>query len=190
MKKIVLVALILTFSLLLSAEKAADFKLEDINGNFIKLSDLQKDGLVILDFWATWCVPCKNELPKLNELHTKYDNVTVVAISADKPRDKQKVVAHVKSNHFEFVTLFDTAKTVQKQFNVTNIPRTFIVAPDGEILLDHTGYQRGDEAEYEELIGQWLKNQQPAEEHEKANKQESEPEEEGCESSCTHPCHE
>ncbi|MCF7794284.1 MAG: TlpA family protein disulfide reductase [Candidatus Cloacimonetes bacterium] len=160
MKKILLSIIVLSVAFVLMADdQAVEFKLENIKGKMVKLSDLQKDGLVIIDFWATWCVPCKNALPKLNELHNKYDNVTVVAISTDKPRKKDKAVSHIKSNRFNFVTLFDPTKTVQKQFNVTNIPRTLMIDPEGNIIYDHTGFQRGDEVEYEEVIQSWLEDQ-------------------------------
>ncbi|RLC47185.1 MAG: hypothetical protein DRI23_11615 [Candidatus Cloacimonadota bacterium] len=144
---------------LAAAEKAGDFKLENIEGKQVKLSDFQKEGLVILDFWATWCVPCKNSLPKLNELHKKYDNVNVVTICTDKPRKKSEAISHVKSNKFKFHTLFDSKKVVQKQFNVTNIPFSLIIDQDGTILYEHTGYQRGDEKHYEEIIIEWLEKQ-------------------------------
>ena len=160
MKNIIVLALIIVIAFNLSAaDKAGDFKLENIDGKQVKLSDLQKEGLVILDFWATWCVPCKNGLPKLNELHKKYDNVTVVAVCADKPRKKDKAVSHIKSNRFSFVTLFDTKSVVQKMFNVSNIPRTIFITPDSNIIYDHTGYQRGDEKHYEEIIIKWLDGQ-------------------------------
>lgn len=157
-----------------AADKAGDFKLENLEGKQVKLSDYLGQGLVIVDFWATWCVPCLNGLPKLDELQQKYENITVLAISTDKPRDKSKAITHIKSNHFQFQTLFDTNKIVQKQFNVTNIPRTFIIAPDGTILYDHTGFQRGDEKHYEEVIIKWLEEQKETEKPE------------GCDE--THPC--
>jgi cytochrome c biogenesis protein CcmG, thiol:disulfide interchange protein DsbE len=144
----------------LAADKVANFKLEDIKGQQVWLSELQKEGLVILDFWATWCVPCKNGLPKLDEIHRKYDNVTVVTICTDKPRNKLEAKAYLKSNKFSFVALFDTQGTVKKMLNVTNIPRTLIVAPNNEIIYDHTGYQRGDEKHYIEVIEHWQKDQE------------------------------
>ena len=147
-----------------AADKAGDFKLENLEGKQVKLSDYLGQGLVIVDFWATWCVPCLNGLPKLDELHRKYDNVNVLAISTDKPRDKSEAITLIKSNQFQFQTLFDPNKIVQKQFNVTSIPRTFIFAPDGTILYDHTGYQRGDEKHYEEVIIKWLEEQEECEE--------------------------
>ncbi|MCF7858609.1 MAG: TlpA family protein disulfide reductase [Candidatus Cloacimonetes bacterium] len=157
MKFYMIIILILIFGIQLNAaDKVSDFKLEDIKGKQVKLSDFQKDGLVILDFWATWCVPCKNSLPKMNELHEKYDQVNVVTICTDKPRKKSKAISFIKSKRFSFYTLFDTKKVVQKQFNVTSIPYSLIIDQDGKILYEHTGYQRGDEKHYEEIILQWL----------------------------------
>ncbi|MFC1887302.1 TlpA family protein disulfide reductase [Candidatus Cloacimonadota bacterium] len=159
LKALVLILILVYVVLGLSADKVTDFKLEDIKGKQVWLSEFQKDGLVILDFWATWCVPCKNGLPKLDEIHQKYDKVTVVTICTDKPRKKTEAKAYLKSNKFSFVSLFDPQGTVRKMFNVTNIPRTLIVAPDGEIIYDHTGYQRGDEKHYEEVVEKWLSTQ-------------------------------
>ncbi len=160
MKNIFVFIMIILLTLqLVATEKVSDFKLENIEGKQVKLSDFQKEGLVILDFWATWCSPCIKGLPKLNELHEKYDNVNVVAVSTDKPRKKSAAISHIKSNRFKFHTLFDPNKIVQKQFNITNIPRTLIIDQDGTIIYDHTGYQRGDEKHYEEVIVKWMEEQ-------------------------------
>lgn len=164
MKIIWLIAALMIIAISLNAlDKAGDFKLENIDGKQVKLSDMQKEGLVILDFWATWCVPCKNGLPKLNELHEKYEMVNVIAVCTDKPRQKAEAVSLIKSNKYSFHTLFDSNKTVQKQFNITNIPRTLIIDQNSEIIFDHTGYQRGDEKEYEEVIIKWLAEQETGE---------------------------
>lgn len=175
MKNIFVIILILLIAIQLTAsEKAGDFKLENLKGKQVKLSDFQEEGLVILDFWATWCVPCKNGLPKINELHEKYDSVNVLAINVDKPRKKSNAISHVKSNRFTFHTLFDPKKNVQKQFNVTNIPRTLIIDQDGKIIYDHTGYQRGDEKHYEEVIIKWLEEQEVDETEDVEPEQETE----------------
>lgn len=159
--KAIVLAIVLIFAIAgLLADKVTDFKLEDIRGKQVWLSEIQKDGLVIIDFWATWCVPCKNSLPKMNEIHLKYDRVNVVTICIDKPRNKMEAKAFLKSNRFSFISLFDPQGNVMKMFNVTNIPRSFIIAPDGEILYDHTGYQRGDEKQYEKVIETWLRDQE------------------------------
>jgi peroxiredoxin len=175
MKNILVILLIIVMAFqLAAADKAGEFKLENLEGKQVKLSDFQEKGLVILDFWATWCVPCKNGLPKINELHEKYDNVNVLAINVDKPRKKSSAISHVKSNRFTFHTLFDPKKNVQKQFNVTNIPRTIIIDKDGTIIYDHTGYQRGDEKHYEEVIIKWLEEEQTTEPTDEAPEQDAE----------------
>ena len=159
MKRSILIVLAaLGAFVLLAEEPTIDFRLEDLNGKQQKLSELQQDKLVILDFWATWCDPCKKALPKLNELHNKYDEVLVIAINMDKPRKKSDAVSHIKSNRFDFITLFDPAGNVARQFNVTSIPRTLMLSPGGEVFYDHTGYQRGDEKEYEKKIQEWLES--------------------------------
>jgi cytochrome c biogenesis protein CcmG, thiol:disulfide interchange protein DsbE len=164
MKNKILIMLVLLVTVqLFAAEKATDFKLENIEGKQVKLSDFQKEGLVILDFWATWCVPCKKSLPKMNELHEKYENVNVVTICTDKPRKKSEAISHVKSNKFKFHTLFDSKKVVQKQFNVSNIPYALVIDQDGTILYEHTGYKRGDEKHYEDVIVEWLEKQKETE---------------------------
>jgi len=165
-KIIVLLIIFTGIAQILSADEVADFKLEDIKGKQVRLSELQGDGLVILDFWATWCVPCKNALPKLDEIHRKFDNVNVITICTDKPRKKMAAKTFLKSNKFSFYSLFDPQNTVKKLMNVTNIPRTFILDPDGEIIYDHTGFQRGDEKHYEEVIVNWLKQQEQQEQQE------------------------
>jgi peroxiredoxin len=153
-----IIVILLLAASLFTAEKAQDFQLENIKGKMVKLSDFQKEGLVILDFWASWCVPCKKALPELNKLHKQYENVNVVTICTDKPRTQPKAIAEVKSHKYEFHTLLDSKKIVQKQYNIINIPVTIIIAPDGEILLEHTGFKRGDEKHYKEVIENWLKS--------------------------------
>lgn len=147
----------LLFSQLSALEKAVDFKLENMKGKQVKLSEFLEKGLVVLDFWATWCEPCKKALPKLSKIQDIYkDKITVITVSCDKPRSKDKAKAYIKSKKFNIVNLFDTKKNVQKLYNITNIPRTIIIDPDSTILYDHTGYQHGDEEEIEAEILKWI----------------------------------
>ncbi len=160
--------LILIIVQLFALDKAPDFKLENMKGKQVKLSDFLEKGPVILDFWATWCEPCKKELPALSKIQDMYkDSITVITISCDKPRSKSKAKAYIKAQKLNVVNLFDTKKDVQKLFNVTNIPRTIIVAPDSTIIFDHTGYQRGDEKHIIEAIDKWF--QQTEKENEEEN---------------------
>ncbi len=162
------IILILIIVQLFALDKAPDFKLENMKGKQVKLSDFLEKGPVILDFWATWCEPCKKELPALSKIQDIYkDSITVITISCDKPRNKNKAKAYIKAQKLNVVNLFDTKKDVQKLFNVTNIPRTLIIVPDSTIIFDHTGYQRGDEKHIIEAIDKWF--QQTEKENEEEN---------------------
>jgi peroxiredoxin len=152
-----IIILIIFVENLFALEKALDFKLENMKGKQVKLSDFLEKGPVILDFWATWCEPCKKELPALSKVQDMYnDSITVITVSCDKPRNKNKAKAYIKAQKLNVVNLFDTKKDVQKLFNVTNIPRTLIIAPDSTIIFDHTGYQRGNEKYIIEAINKWF----------------------------------
>ena len=154
---ILIIILIVFVGNLFALDKAQDFKLENMKGKQVKLSDFLEKGPVIIDFWATWCEPCKKELPALSKIQDMYkDSLTVITISCDKPRSKDKAKSYIKSQKLNVVNLFDTKKDVQKLFNVTNIPRTLIIAPDSTIIFDHTGYQRGNEKHIEEAIDKWF----------------------------------
>ena len=168
MKKIILIMTILTFTTfaLISMEigkngnlgKAADFSLEDAEGNVVKLSQFE-DKLILLDFWATWCVPCIKELPHLSNIQEKYgDDVVVLAISIDKARKVSKAKALVKSNGYKFTTLLDPKQEVANLYNMVNPPRTMLIDPQLNIVFQHDGYKLGDEKHLEAEIINWLKH--------------------------------
>jgi len=135
---------------LFAAQQFANFTLEDINGDRIDSENLLDKKAIVIDFWATWCSPCKKALPALSHLTEKYkDDIYVVCISIDKARDKDKAISMVKSKKYSFITLFDPSKKVAGMMNVTSIPRTYIIDQNRQIMYDHSGYTQGDEHELE-----------------------------------------
>lgn len=164
MKQIVffLIIIILLGSSLFSDEtaqksKAQDFELENMKGKKIKLSDVYKDKLVILDFWANWCLPCKKQLQYLDIFQQKYgDHIQVIAVDIDKARHVSKAKAYIKSKRYSFEVLFDTDNKVKRLYNVTNPPNTIIISTDGKIIWLHLGYKKGDEKKIEEQIIKWI----------------------------------
>ncbi|MBM4398784.1 MAG: TlpA family protein disulfide reductase [Candidatus Cloacimonetes bacterium] len=156
MKIILLLLCLLVTVSLLYAEKMPDFKLPDISGKEVKLEDLLNKGPVIIDFWASWCAPCKKGMAALNKLAEKSDSLTVVVVSIDAPKDIAKAKSYLKSSGYKFIALFDSDKKLAKRLNVVNPPRTYIIDKTGEIVLIHDGYEPGTEKIYEEKIREMI----------------------------------
>ncbi|MBC8313538.1 MAG: TlpA family protein disulfide reductase [Candidatus Cloacimonetes bacterium] len=159
MKKVLIIFFVIYGTLLFAnndstkVATAHDFELENLKGKKIKLSDIYKDKLVVLDFWANWCVPCKKELPELDKLQKKYkDFIQVIAVDIDKARHLSKAKTYAKSKKFSFEIVFDTDQKVMNLYNVKVPPFTFIISKNGEIIWSHLGYKRGDEKEIETQI--------------------------------------
>ena len=155
MIKKVMLALLL-FCVVLFAEeykKAPDFKLRDIKGKTVELKDVLEKGPVLIDFWASWCVPCKEEMPIFNELYAKYRDkgLSMFLITIDKGSAIQKAKSFVKSKGFDFTVLFDPKKKVFKSFGCkSKVPVTFVLNKKGEIVFKHDG--KGTKKMFEDAI--------------------------------------
>jgi len=153
MKNLIFVIIIILSINVFASEKLPDFSLQDLNGKQVKISDFIGEQPVIIDFWATWCAPCLKELPKLDKMQKQFgDSLLVIAISTDKPRKKNEVKKHIKSQKFKFTTLLDTRGEARKLLNIKNIPFTLLIDKNGEIVYDHLGYNTGDEKHLEEQL--------------------------------------
>ena len=134
--------------------KAPDFSAKDLSGKTVKLSDLLKTGPVLVDFWTTWCKPCKNELPELDKLYRTYRDrgFQVVALSQDDPKSVLAVKPLVTQKKWEMIVLTDTKRDVGNLFNVRNYPTSFLIAQDGTIASFAQGYMPGDEKQLEAKV--------------------------------------
>jgi len=133
-----------------------DFRLPDVNNKQVKLADLLNKGPVLIDFWASWCVPCKKGMVALNQLAERYDSLTVVVVSIDAPKDVAKARSYLKTNSYKFIGLFDSEKVLANKLNVVNPPRTLILDKTGTIVFEHEGYEAGTEKTYEAKIRELL----------------------------------
>ena len=112
---------------------APDFTLQTSNGNSVSLSDF-KGKAVLLNFWATWCVPCKKELPSMQRLYDflKKDGIEVIAISIDR-NQRERVNQYVKDYHLTFPVLLDPSQKVRKNFFIMGLPTSYLIGGDGKL---------------------------------------------------------
>ncbi len=137
---------------------AVDFTLEDLNGELFTLSEHLGSGPIIIDFWATWCKPCKDAMPHLQKLHEKYNEqgLTVIAISTDSPKSQSKVKPFIRSRRYTYTILFDPNSEVLKQLQGRNLPYQVLIDKDGKVVETRMGYSPGDENILEEKIKEML----------------------------------
>ena len=128
----------------LVGKAAPQFKLASLEGPELSLAD-QKGSVVVLDFWATWCGPCRQAMPHLNQLYKdrKADGLKVWAVN--QREDKEKVSGFMKSNGLEMPALLDSDGAVADQYRVRGIPQTVVIGRDGNVKNVFVGFGPGSE---------------------------------------------
>lgn len=130
--------------------------LEDIDGNTFNTSEIKNDGKpILINFWATWCSPCKRELNNIAEVYDDWveeTGVEIYAISIDDARNAPKVKPYVDGVAWDYTVLLDKNSDFRRQMGVVNVPHSFLVDQNGKIVHQHTSYQEGDEIELYEKI--------------------------------------
>jgi len=114
----------------------------DLNGEAFSLASYEGE-VVILDFWATWCPPCKRAMPHLQEIHEEHDGqgISVVAVATDQ-QGAEIVGPFIEKNGYTFRVVPDATQVVSRQFGgIRSIPTTFIIGPDGKVKNKFVGYQ-------------------------------------------------
>jgi peroxiredoxin len=138
-------------------EKAPDFTGRTLTGKNIKLSEL-RGRVVLINFWGTWCAPCKEELPYFNRLYGKYKNIglEILAVNVDKVRSQ--AVGMSGAMGLTFPVILDPAGDLSDLYRIRNMPTTFVVGKDGRIRYLHWGFgSANDPPRYENEIRGLLK---------------------------------
>jgi len=146
----------LMFTLQANAQKEIpNISVKDLDGNSLNMNEITKEkGVKIISFWATWCVPCINELDAISEVYDDWKdetNVELIAIATDDARTKKRIKPLINGKGWEYKILLDENQDLQRSLNITTIPHV-IVIKDGEIVFRHTGYFPGAENQlYDEV---------------------------------------
>jgi thiol-disulfide isomerase/thioredoxin len=130
---------------------APDFSLPARDGSEVRLSSLQGQ-VVMINFWATWCGPCRKEMPLLEQLQAKYGPLGFTLLGVNVEPDSAAATAWLKGVPVSFPILFDTRNAVAASFDVQGMPSSVFVDRAGRVRHVHRGYQPGDESQYADLI--------------------------------------
>lgn len=130
------------------AGQGVQFVLPDLDGRNISLEEELAQGPVVLDFWATWCKPCIQALPKLAEIAADYQDrgVRVYTVNIDGPRNLAKIRPFLQRHRLQLPVLLDRTNQVMKQFQLLAPPATLVLTAEGGVVYRHQGYRPGDEA--------------------------------------------
>src|SRR6516164_9580835 len=137
---------------------APDFALKDLKGDEISLASL-RGKVVFLNIWATWCAPCREEMPSIESLYKDFKaNKDFVVLAVSQDTDGTAVRPFIEKNHLQFTVLLDPRNEVGEHYDVNGIPETFIIGRDGRIVAHHVGPYDWSNADVREGLQELIKS--------------------------------
>lgn len=130
---------------------APPFTLSARSGANVSLAQY-KGQVVMLNFWASWCGPCRQEMPLLDSIYTKYKRMGFTLIGVNVEPDSKAANDWLKQTPVSFPILYDKESKVSKMYDVEGMPSTVIIDRAGKVRVLHRGYKPGDENEYLDSI--------------------------------------
>jgi peroxiredoxin len=138
------------------AAPAPDFTLRSSEGGNTRLAEL-RGRVVMVNFWATWCGPCKIEMPHLSRIYEKYRSAGFVLLGINIDEDPRQALALAARLNVRFPVLFDTDKSVSRRYALDSMPGTVLIDRDGRVRHVHRGYRDGMEQTYERQVRELVK---------------------------------
>ncbi len=137
---------------------APDFSWQNADGKIVHLSDL-RGKVVLIDFWATWCGPCRMTIPHVEAIYNKFKDkgVVVIGVNLDNKANRQKVEQFIKEKGITYLVISDPNGAVASQYGATSIPRFFFIDKHGRIAKMVVGYNPNMEKTFSEEIEALLK---------------------------------
>lgn len=132
-------------------ENAPDFTLKTLEGSNLRLEEY-RGQVVLLNFWASWCGPCRQEMPILDRLHQRYEDTGFAVLGVNVEGKAKPAQEIVDKTNVTFPVLIDQAQATSKLYNLQAMPSTVVIDRDGVIRYIHRGYKPGDEAKYVEVV--------------------------------------
>ncbi|MEM7432434.1 MAG: TlpA disulfide reductase family protein [Pseudomonadota bacterium] len=140
----------------LKGQQAPDFALKSSTGENLRLSEYRGD-VVMINFWATWCGPCRQEMPLLDALYDRYERVGFSLLGVNIDDDSSKAMDMVSELGVSFPVLFDARKEVSRMYDVDAMPVTILLDREGNVRHVHQGYKPGYEDLYLDEIRSLLR---------------------------------
>jgi peroxiredoxin len=140
----------------MEGQQAPDFALKSSTGENLRLSEYRGD-VVMINFWATWCGPCRQEMPLLDELYNRYQRVGFNLLGVNIDDDSRRAMQMAEELGIDFPVLFDASKEVSRLYEVEAMPVTVLVDREGTVRYVHHGYKPGYEEKYLDQIRSLLR---------------------------------
>jgi len=166
MKKYFLASCLLLLTFIAQAQNKKNFpavNIKTLDGKPFNTKDLDNNGKpMVVSFWATWCKPCIQELMNISEVYEQWQKETgvkLIAISIDDARNTAKVPGFVKGKDWKYEVYLDPNSDLKRELGVNNVPHTFLLDGNKNIVWDHNSYTNGDEEKLYELIQKLTKGE-------------------------------
>ncbi len=135
---------------------APDFTLSSSTKQNIRLAEL-RGQVIMLNFWATWCNPCRVEIPHLQKLYDQYKDIGFTVLGVNIDNNKTKAAKMAQDLGAKFPILFDNTQTVSKLYSIKAMPFTMLIDRDGKVREIFYGYKPGYEKKYAQTIRKLLR---------------------------------
>jgi thiol-disulfide isomerase/thioredoxin len=118
--------------------------------------DAYRGRVVVVDFWASWCAPCRRSIPWLNQMRAQYGDRGLVVIGVNVDKDARDAARFLREVPIDFEVVYDPEGTLAAQYALEGMPSSYVYSRDGELVARHLGFQNARRPEYEALLARLL----------------------------------